>query len=109
MEGSDVAPFPAASERANAEGKEGAAGMQKRPRVSAVISRLVEDKSLGLGFRKTEFGAMPTEGLDEFVGLWPHPYLPPGKMIGDDVGRKLWQTTHYEAENTITEIEFSAH
>ena len=108
VEGSDAAPSPGASETANAEGKEGAAGMRKRPRLSAAFSRFVEDESLGLGFRRTEFRAMPTEDLDEFAGLWPHPYLPPGKMIGDDVGRELRQTTHYEAENTITEIEFSA-
>ena len=79
VEGSDAAPSPGASERANAEGEEGAAGIRKRPRLSAAFSRLVEDKSLGLGFRRTEFRAMPTEGLDEFAGLWPHPYLPPAR------------------------------
>ena len=72
VEGSDAAPFPAASERATAEGEEGAAGMRKRPKVSAAFSRLVEDKSLGLGFRRTEFRAMPTQGLDEFAAkLFP--------------------------------------
>ena len=73
VEGSDAAPSPGASKRANAEGEERAAEMRKRPRVSAAFSRLVEDKSLGLGFRRTKFRAMPTEGLDKFAGLWPWP------------------------------------
>ena len=75
------------SESSDGEGDAGSAGGRKRPRLSAALSGHVKDERLAPGFRRTNFRAVPTEGLDEFAGLWPHPYLFPGKMIGDDVGR----------------------
>ena len=75
-EGSDAGPAPVASESSESsdgEGDAGGAGRRKRPRLSAALSGPAEDERLAPRFRRTNFRAAPTEGIDEFAGLWPHP------------------------------------
>jgi len=87
----DTKPAAAPSESSDGEGGVAA---RKRPRrsLAASSSSIVEDDSSAPGFKKIKFRVVPTEQLDEFRGLWDHPYVPPdtGVNMGDEVGRDLW-------------------
>mmetsp|Transcript_3649 Transcript_3649/g.8080 ORF Transcript_3649/g.8080 Transcript_3649/m.8080 type:complete len:505 (-) Transcript_3649:1746-3260(-) len=107
----DFKPAAAAASASGPDSSDGESGVaaRKRPRRS-VSSSVVEDDSLAPGFRKRKFRVVPTEELDEYSDLWPHPYIPKnypkekGVKMGDEVGRDLW----YRSEQSFVRQTTSA-
>ena len=68
------------------------AAARKRARRSVSSSALLGGDEWAPGFKSTKFRPVPTEELGEYMGLWPHPYIPSieGVKMGDEVRRDLW-------------------
>lgn len=85
----------AAMDSSDGEGEAQGAGRRKRPRRSAASAGggvAEEVDARAPGFRRTKFKVVPTEELDDYEGIWPHPYVPKvaSAKMGEEVGRDLW-------------------